>query len=185
MWWKSGRKQRESSNTSMSKSKIPASPAGGQNPNHKTIIRSPLGNIKITCDEGHLLGIEFTNAKPNTLNHPMLKKTAKQLKEYFAGKRNRFDIPVKFQNATPFQRRVWQELAKIPHGQTISYKELAKRINRPKACRAVGNANGRNPIPIIIPCHRAIASNDKLGGFSSGLWRKKKLLQLEGVVITS
>jgi len=112
-----------------------------------------------------------------------MKPIDKQLSEYLAGKRKKFDLKIDFKKlpGTPFQKRVWKELIKIPYGTVISYKELARRVGKPKAYRAVGNANGKNPIPVIIPCHRVIAADGSLGGYSSGLHIKKKLLKLEGM----
>ncbi|MFN2353972.1 MAG: methylated-DNA--[protein]-cysteine S-methyltransferase [Desulfopila sp.] len=101
-----------------------------------------------------------------------------QMEEYLHLKRRRFDVPLD-PEGTPFQRRVWQALLEIPHGTTISYGELARRIGCSKGCRAVGNANGKNPLVIIQPCHRVIAANGAIGGFSSGIERKKFLLELE------
>ena len=109
------------------------------------------------------------------------KEVTKQLKEYFNGKRLTFSVPICFDklDGTPFQKKVWREIKKIPYGKTISYAELARRAGFSKAYRAVGSACGRNPIPIIIPCHRVVASNGKIGGFSGELWRKKWLLEFE------
>lgn len=155
-------------------------------------MRSPLGEIQIICDEEHLLGIEFIDEKTTTAgllrppgrprNDKIVKQVENQLQEYFAGKRQTFDIPISFDklNGTDFQKRAWKEMLKIPFGETISYGIQAKKTKNLRACRAVGNANGKNPIPIIIPCHRVVAENGALGGFSSGLWRKEKLLALEG-----
>ena len=102
----------------------------------------------------------------------------KQLEEYFAGKRRRFDLPVN-PSGTRFQEAVWKELLAIPYGETRSYKQIAQKIGKPKACRAVGMANNRNPISIIIPCHRVIGSNGALVGYGGGLEMKRKLLDLE------
>lgn len=104
-----------------------------------------------------------------------------QLEEYFLGKRKRFSVPVDLTSATNFQKSVWNMLCKIPYGKTISYKEIARRIGKPKAVRAVGNACAQNPVPVLIPCHRVIRSNGKLGGFSAGLDVKRRLLEIEGV----
>lgn len=102
----------------------------------------------------------------------------RQLAEYFAGTRREFDLPLD-SRGTPFQQEVWAELCRIPYGQTISYGELARRVGNPAAARAVGLANGRNPLAIIVPCHRVIGANGKLVGFGGGLDRKKILLDLE------
>ena|SRR3989338_9024951 len=157
---------------------------------YKTIIPSPFGPIKIVCDERHLLKVSFstslvrshsfsTRLSPRSKN--IIKKTITQLREYFKGKRTSFSLPLDFKKlkATEFQRRMWAELLKIPHGKTITYAEQALRGGRPAACRAAGGANGKNPIAIVIPCHRVVAANGKLGGFTSGLWRKRRLLKLE------
>ncbi|HTM53326.1 MAG TPA: methylated-DNA--[protein]-cysteine S-methyltransferase [Pirellulales bacterium] len=101
-----------------------------------------------------------------------------QLAEYFAGQRQRFDVPLKLAG-TPFQQRVWQELLRIPFGTTISYAQLAERVGQPTASRAVGHANGRNPISIIVPCHRVIGANGKLTGYAGGLDKKQWLLEWE------
>jgi methylated-DNA-[protein]-cysteine S-methyltransferase len=106
-------------------------------------------------------------------------EAARQLREYFSGKRTGFDLPLA-PEGTAFQKSVWKQLQEIPYGETISYGELARRVGNPKASRAVGSANGKNPIPIVIPCHRVIATGGGLGGFGGGLPTKEKLLALEG-----
>jgi methylated-DNA-[protein]-cysteine S-methyltransferase len=110
---------------------------------------------------------------------PVLKDTATQLEEYFAGERTDFSVAMEL-DGTAFQRDVWGELSRIPYGVTISYGELARRVGRPKGPRAVGQANGKNPIPIIVPCHRVLAGNG-IGGYGGGLPMKRALLALEGV----
>ena len=111
------------------------------------------------------------------------KEPIRQLQAYFAGELENFDLPLGPQG-TPFQQKVWNELCRIPYGQTISYGELAKRIGNPNASRAVGLANGSNPIPILIPCHRVIGSSGKLVGYGGGLELKRRLLELEGCAVT-
>lgn len=113
-------------------------------------------------------------------NKKFFTKEIKQIKEYAQGKRKTFDIKLNMQG-TDFQKRVWKALCTIPFGKTASYKDIAIKIGNDKACRAIGMANGRNPIPIIVPCHRIINANGELGGFSSGLKIKRELLELEGV----
>jgi methylated-DNA-[protein]-cysteine S-methyltransferase len=108
----------------------------------------------------------------------ILKMTILQLGEYFAGKRTSFSIPLS-PEGTEYQKKVWQQLQRIPYGKTISYKELATALNDPKACRAVGSANGKNPLSIVIPCHRVIASDGKLAGYAGGVTTKSFLLNLE------
>ena len=110
--------------------------------------------------------------------HPVLLKTERQLREYFAGERKRFDLELDLAG-TPFQRRVWQALLTIPHGETRTYTEVARQIGHPTAIRAVGAANGRNPISIVVPCHRLLGSTGKLTGFAGGLDAKAYLLALE------
>lgn len=113
---------------------------------------------------------------------PLLQEARRQLNAYFAGKLKVFDIPYSLEG-TPFQQKVWRALCDIPYGTCITYGELAKRIGDPKACRAVGMANGRNPLPILVPCHRVIGSGGRLTGYTGGLDIKIKLLQIEGVTL--
>lgn len=122
------------------------------------------------------------NELANHLDNPnvvVLIETIKQLGEYFVGKRDAFDVPLDLSSGTPFQQTVWQALLKIPYGKTISYAQLANIIGKPTACRAVANANGKNPISLIIPCHRVIASDGGLGGYTGGIDIKQQLLALE------
>ena len=111
----------------------------------------------------------------------MLQRAAAQLNEFFSGQRQSFDLPLDLTNGTAFQQAVWQALLAIPFGQTTSYGELARRIGRPKAVRALGAAVGRNPIGIIVPCHRVIGADGSLTGYAGGLDRKTALLRIEGV----
>nr|WP_321502033.1 methylated-DNA--[protein]-cysteine S-methyltransferase [uncultured Dethiosulfovibrio sp.] len=113
-----------------------------------------------------------------------LKDATDQLKAYFAGELKVFDLPLSLEG-TPFQLQVWEALQKIPYGETRSYMEMALSMGNDKACRAVGGANGRNPIPVIIPCHRVVGSNGSLGGYSGGLGLKKRLLSIEGISLDS
>jgi methylated-DNA-[protein]-cysteine S-methyltransferase len=110
--------------------------------------------------------------------HPVVKETVRQLREYFAKKRTRFELPLAW-DGTPFQVRAWKELARIPYGETISYQEQARRMGDEKKARAVGGANGRNPISIVVPCHRVIAKDGDLSGFGGGVEQKKILIELE------
>ena len=150
-----------------------------------TFIESPVGPIMLMSDGTALTGL-FMNQHRHGPDGPgeewkeeivpVLTEAKKQLTEYFAGERQAFDLPVTATEGTPFQRRVWDELSRIGYGETISYGELAKRIGDPKAVRAVGLANGRNPISIIVPCHRVIGANGKLTGYGGGLDRKATLI---------
>ena len=145
---------------------------------------SPIGRLVLECDGDVLIGVWLPNERRHTRNDaddvpPVLKETASQLDEYFAGERSDFDVRMEL-DGTDFQREVWTELTRIPYGETISYGELARRVGRPGAPRAVGQANGRNPIPVIVPCHRVLASNG-IGGYGGGLKVKRQLLAVEGV----
>jgi len=147
---------------------------------------SPIGPLLIAGDHESVHLIAFPkNGKPQRpeagwteSSTGALAETVRQLREYFAGKRTDFDLPLALEG-TAFQRKVWRKLQEIPYGETISYGELAKRVGNPKASRAVGSANGKNRIPIVIPCHRVIAGDGTLGGFGGGLPTKEKLLALE------
>lgn len=146
-----------------------------------TYLRSPIGEIKITADEDFINSILFVfddtemhEENPNSV----LKECKAQLSQYFSGKRNEFDIPIK-QAGTEFQQKVWKELLKIPYGRTVSYNFIAKSLGDKKSIRAVGAANGKNQISIIVPCHRVIGSEGSLTGYAGGLWRKKWLLNHE------
>ena len=136
-------------------------------------------SLYLVATETHLINIQFTQPQKALLQTTELLSMATiQLDEYFQGKRTIFSLPFKL-TGTPFQLAVWKELQNIPYGQTTSYKEIAQKINKPKAYRAVGMANNKNPLPIIIPCHRVIGSNGKLIGYAGGLKLKNYLLELE------
>ena len=137
-----------------------------------------LGKIYISADEKNILEISFNKPNYRTQETPLIKRAFSELEEYFNGQRKTFDLPLKLEG-TEFQKKVWQELIKIPYGKTISYKELATSVGNEKACRAVGLANNKNKIMIVIPCHRVIGSNGDLTGYAGGLNIKKQLLDLE------
>jgi methylated-DNA-[protein]-cysteine S-methyltransferase len=144
-------------------------------------IDSPLGPLRLVADEGALTGVYLPSqtapaARPGQT--PVLARAAAQLAEYFAGARRDFDVPLA-PRGTGFQERVWRELARIPYGETRSYGELARAIGRPSASRAVGAANGKNPISILVPCHRVIAGSGALTGYAGGLDAKRWLLAHE------
>ena len=143
-------------------------------------ISSPIGEISLAAEGDFITDVVFGADFPDGIkgDSPLLDNAVSQLNEYFAGTRKIFDLPLYFKG-TEFQKRVWQELSKIPYGETISYKDLAERTGNIKACRAVGMANNKNPIPIIIPCHRVIGASGKLTGYAGGLDIKKFLLELE------
>jgi methylated-DNA-[protein]-cysteine S-methyltransferase len=150
-----------------------------------TQIESPLGPLLLVADDAGLRQIHFVNGRHPAQPEPSwiedrapLNETIGQLQAYFAGDLENFNLQL-MPEGTPFQLEVWRTLCDIPYGETISYGKLASRIGNPKASRAVGLANGSNPIPIVIPCHRVIGSNGKLTGYGGGLPIKEKLLALE------
>ena len=146
-----------------------------------TTMRSPLGELRLYAAVDELVGVYLPDqAAPPSVERraDVLGCAAAQLAEYFAGQRRVFDLPLA-PRGTGFQVLVWQALTRIPHGETRSYRELAGSLGRPSACRAVGAANGRNPISIIVPCHRVIASNGDLTGYAGGLAAKRWLLDHE------
>jgi methylated-DNA-[protein]-cysteine S-methyltransferase len=153
------------------------------------VIDSPIGPLTLVTEGGALTGLymdvqghepdEATLGVPaSTEDDEVLADAARQLNEYFAGERTDFDLPLSL-DGTGFQRTVWSGLQDIPYGETISYGELARRIGQPTASRAVGLANGRNPVSIVVPCHRVVGSNGSLTGYGGGLPRKQFLLGLE------
>ena len=150
-------------------------------------MASPVGTLKLVANETALVAVLWENENPKRVrlaelveqaDHPILLETQKQLTEYFAGKRQQFDLPLDFAG-TEFQQKVWQALLSIPFGETRSYRDIAEQIGNVKAVRAVGAANGKNPISIIAPCHRVVGTNGKLVGFAGGLDNKDILLRLE------
>jgi methylated-DNA-[protein]-cysteine S-methyltransferase len=152
-------------------------------------IPSPLGPLFATAVGETLTGIYYEggrHAPPisplwiEDPHHRALADCARQLEEYFSGKRHRFELRMA-PSGTPFQLRVWQEIARIPYGETISYAELAQRAGAPGSARAAGAATGRNPLSIVVPCHRVVASGGALTGYAGGLERKARLLEIEGV----
>ena len=150
------------------------------------VIASPVGKLRLVASEKGLVAIDVRSntahveTAQNASAQAILKKTKQQLDQYFAGKRTSFDVALDLVG-TEFQVKAWRALCRIPFGKTISYGQQAANIKKPKAFRAVGSANGKNPIPIIVPCHRVVASDGSLGGYSLGLKMKKQLLALEGV----
>jgi methylated-DNA-[protein]-cysteine S-methyltransferase len=150
-----------------------------------SLLESPIGELLLTGDGVSVTGIwmqshrsEWRHTKGWTRDDRALASTRAQLTEYFAGERTEFDLPLA-PEGTAFQRRVWTELCAIPYGTTISYGELARRIGQPTAARAVGLANGSNPLPLVVPCHRVIGADGSLTGFGGGIERKRWLLAHE------
>jgi len=151
-------------------------------------LPSPVGELKLVANGSRLAAILWENDKPERVrlgpmhearDHPMLVRAVQQLQEYFAGTRNRFELELDFAG-TEFQQKVWRALLTIPFGETRSYSQIAEQIGNPSAVRAVGAANGKNPISIVAPCHRVIGASGKLTGFAGGLEAKERLLTLEG-----
>ena len=152
-----------------------------------TVLPSPIGELTLIAHDDALAAIHFAGHGLDRFrrgvpsrddDHPVLRAAAAQLEEYFAGRRTMFDLPLDF-GGTAFQQRVWAELCRIPHGETRSYAAIATALGQPTATRAVGAANGRNPIPIVGPCHRVIGKDGSLTGFGGGLAVKEQLLALE------
>ncbi len=147
---------------------------------------SPLGTLLIAASSRGLQGIYFEQHRhfkgkddwQFQPNHAILQRTVAQLEEFFAGRRHEFDLPLDM-NGTPFQQAVWQQLLQIPYGATVSYGQQAQALGKPRAARAVGAAIGRNPVSIIVPCHRVIGSTGSLTDYAGGLERKRTLLELE------
>ncbi len=154
---------------------------------------SPLGPMTLAATSKGLAGVWFDGQKhmpdtrgwPEQPDHPVLQQAQNELAQYFAGQRPRFDLPLDLGRGTDFQQQVWQGLLDIPAGQTLSYGALGTRIGRPAAVRAVGAAVGRNPISIIVPCHRVVGADGALTGYAGGLERKTALLKLEQTMATT
>lgn len=159
----------------------------------QTRVPSPLGPIAIAATAQGLAGLWFTDkqrylpielsgstAWPEGADHPVLKQARQQLGEYFAGQRSRFDLALDLSCGTAFQQSVWRALLEIPQGEVVSYGEVSRRIGNPAAVRAVGGAVGRNPVSIVVPCHRVMGASGALTGYGGGLDRKTALLMLEG-----
>ena len=147
-------------------------------------VPSPIGDLQLYSDGQHIVKIGFPQEADEPAedgNDEALEACARQLAEYFRGARHRFELPLA-PRGTDFQQLVWRALAAIPYGQTRSYGEIARAIGKPRAVRAVGAANGRNPLPIVVPCHRVIGSDGSLTGFAGGLAAKTCLLELEGAL---
>jgi methylated-DNA-[protein]-cysteine S-methyltransferase len=145
---------------------------------------SPVGELEISAGENALLSVLFSKTKDHELprkeinSNPIIEKTKQQLESYFKNEISEFNLPIK-PKGTEFQTKVWRELCNIPHGKTISYLSLAKKLGDVKSIRAAASANGKNPLAIIVPCHRVIGTTGKLVGYSGDLWRKQWLLEHE------
>ena len=146
----------------------------------KTCLSTPIGYLTIEGSHSYVEAVLFTDEKSSVSKKlpPLAKETVSQLKEYFEGKREEFSIPV-LQTGTIFQQQVWNQLISIPYGSTYSYLKIAQQIGNIKSTRAIGNANSKNAISILVPCHRVIGASGKLVGYAGGLWRKDWLLNHE------
>ena len=154
-----------------------------------TRIDTPLGAMLLAASPDGLVGLWFDGQRHQPASvgwqqdagHPLLRQAAEQLLAYFAGTRQRFELPLDWRAGTPFQQAVWQALTEIDFGQTLSYGELGQRLGRPDAARAVAGAVGHNPLSVVVPCHRVLGADGALTGYAGGLARKAALLRLEGV----
>jgi methylated-DNA-[protein]-cysteine S-methyltransferase len=169
----------------------PTPPASGPPPGlDRLAVDTPIGRLVLEGTDEALTGLLLPNRAASAA--PAMSRAqdaaraialaADQLAEYFDGARTRFDIPLAFAG-TPFQEDVWRALGRIPYAETVSYAELAQIVGRPHAYRAVGQANGANPLPIVLPCHRVLAAGGRIGGYGGGLETKQRLLALEGVLL--
>ena len=149
---------------------------------YSSFLDTPVGWLKIEANENYITSIKFLspNTNENLKTNDLIKQCEEELLAYFDGYLQHFNVPISFEKGTLFQQKVWNELKKIPYGKCVSYKDIAQKIQNPKAVRAVGGANNKNPLPIIVPCHRVIGVNKKLVGYAGGLERKEFLLKLEG-----
>ena len=144
--------------------------------------QTPVGKISIACEDDYIVKVKLSDTLEHAVRKetPLIQEAYRQLTEYFEGKRTHFELPLK-PKGTPFQQAVWNALCRISYGKTKSYKEIAEMVGNPKACRAVGMANRRNPVMIIIPCHRVIGADGSLTGYACGTEVKKQLLALENL----
>ena len=149
----------------------------------KMTFDTPLGTLLLITEDHSITDLRFVEENGEAYESPdaLCQTACKQLIEYFEGKRREFDLPLR-PAGTPFQKAVWKAVARVPYGQTRSYQDISNLLGKPTASRAVGAAIGRNPIWLLIPCHRIIGSNGSLTGYAGGLWRKERLLALEGIL---
>jgi methylated-DNA-[protein]-cysteine S-methyltransferase len=154
---------------------------------YHSLTSTPLGDVVLMGDQHHLTGLSFASdgaLPPGTRDDARFQAAAQQLNEYFAGERTTFDVPVRLEGSD-FEKTVWAALGEIPYGHTATYGEIAAKLGHPTAARAVGAANGRNPIAVIVPCHRVIGAAGALTGYAYGVDRKRALLELEGVLLAA
>ncbi|MGG2015532.1 methylated-DNA--[protein]-cysteine S-methyltransferase [Bacillus sp. S10(2024)] len=146
---------------------------------YQAYYKSELGWIEVKGDETGISSVLFVEQKQEDILHPIVERCVMELDEYFHKKRTEFTVPLRAKG-TPFQKQVWNALCSVPYGKSASYLDMAEKIGNPRAVRAIGGANSRNPISIIVPCHRIIGKSGKLVGYEGGLWRKEWLLKHEG-----
>ena len=156
----------------------------------KYFYQSPIGILEITEEKEHITGLNLVlnhkvvqGKEEDNLCSRLLLEACTQLDEYFSNECTAFDLPIQFTSGTPFQHSVWNALRNIPYGETRSYEDIARAIGNPKAVRAIGQANTRNPLLLLVPCHRVINKNGTIGGFGCGVELKRKLLELEGTYV--
>ena len=154
----------------------------GASPCFEKVVASPIGVLTLESDGTCVTALRFGDHGSSRPSCEVLEYAEQELAEYFSGVRRAFTVPLA-PHGTEFQRRVWGELCRIPYGETAAYVDIAARIGKPSACRAVGNANNRNPLPVFIPCHRVVGKNGALTGYAGGLTVKEALLRLEGSII--
>ena len=147
-----------------------------------TAVPSPIGPLGVAADDGGVRAVRFDGAPGRHGRHPILEDAAAQLRGYFAGERTGFTLPLAASGGTDFERAVWDAIAAIPYGETLTYGRIAALVGDPDAARAVGIACNHNPLPIVVPCHRVVGAGNKLVGFGGGLPRKRYLLELEARV---
>lgn len=161
------------------------------NPTYRTAWNSPIGQLLVVATDSALRGVWFcdqpgipvwAHGSPPADDRHWLQEAMAQLQAYFDGHRHHFDLPLDFSQGSAFQQDVWRALAAIPYGHTVTYQRIADTVGRPQAVRAVGGAVGRNPLGIVLPCHRVVGSDGRLTGYTGGLERKVALLQLEGAL---
>lgn len=150
---------------------------GGDKMKHRMVMAAPMGRMAIEAENGAIIAVYYTEEELCSSDNKWLQEARKQMQQYFAGERREFDLPLRL-NGTAFQQAAWAALRKIPYGETRTYGQQAAMMERPKAARAVGGANHKNPIAIIVPCHRVVAAKD-MGGYASGVEKKQFLLALE------
>lgn len=150
----------------------------------EAVLATPIGGLRVSVADGAVVGVSFgaSEAPARGPRDPVLAAALAELTEYFAGSRTQFTVPFRFASGSAFERAVWERIATIPYGEMVTYGEIARDVGEPGGAQAVGAACGRNPVPVIVPCHRVVGAGGRLVGFGGGLPRKRHLLQLEAKV---